>query len=54
MEEKLSFLCHDRRMVQIGMYLKNQNIRDDSFNELYEKRAECEKRYGHSKSTVKF
>jgi hypothetical protein len=54
MEEKLSFLCHNGRMVQIGRYLRNQNIRDDSFKELYKKRAECEKRYGHSKSTVKF
>jgi hypothetical protein len=25
------------------MYMKNQNIRDDSFKEFYEKRLECKK-----------
>jgi hypothetical protein len=36
------------------MYLRNQNIRDDSFKEIYKKRAECEKIHGHIKDTVKF
>ena len=53
-EDKLSFLYLNGRMVQVGMYLRNQNIRDESFKELYKKRAECEKIHGHIKDTVKF
>ena len=33
---------------------ENQNIRDESFNEQYKKRAECEKIHGHIKDVVKF
>ena len=36
------------------MYLRNQNIRDESLEEQYKKRAECEKIHGHIKGTVKF
>ena len=36
------------------MYLRNQNIKDETFKELYKKRAECEKIHGHIKDTVKF
>ena len=36
------------------MYLRNQDIRDESFDEQYQKRAECEKIHGHIKCTVKF
>ena len=39
---------------QVGMYLRNQNISDESFNEQYKKRDECEKIHGHIKCTVKF
>ncbi len=54
MEDKLEFLYKNGRMLQVGMYLRNQNINDDSFKELYKKRAECEKIHGHIKDTVKF
>ena len=36
------------------MYLRNQNIRDESFDEQYKNRAECGKTRGHIKGTVKF
>jgi hypothetical protein len=39
---------------QVGMYLRNQNISDDSFDEQYKKGVECEKIHGHIKCTVKF
>jgi hypothetical protein len=54
MENKLKFLYEIGREEQVGMYLRNQNIRDESFDEQYKKRAECEKTHGHIKSTVKF
>jgi len=38
----------------VGMYLRNQNIRDEAFDEQYKKRAECEKTHGHIKGIVKF
>ena len=53
-EEKLIFLYQNGRRVQVGMYLRNQNIKDEAFKELYKKRAECEKIHGHIKDTVKF
>jgi hypothetical protein len=28
MEEKFIFRCYNGRMIQIGMYLRNKNIRD--------------------------
>ena len=34
--------------------IRNQNISDESFNEQYQKRDECEKIHGHIKCTVKF
>ena len=61
MENKLKFLYeigrkeHEiRRKEQVGMYLRNQNIRDKAFDDQYKKRAECEKIHGHIKGTVKF
>ena len=36
-EEKLSFLYQNGRRVQVGMYLRNQNIKDETFKELYKK-----------------
>ena len=36
------------------MYLRNQNISDESFNEQCQKRDEYEKIHGHIKCTVKF
>jgi len=54
MESKLKFLYENERKEQVGMYLRNQNIRDESFDDQYKKRAECEKIHGHIKGTVKF
>jgi hypothetical protein len=36
------------------MYLRNQNIRDESFNKKYKKRAECEKIHRHIQGIVIF
>lgn len=54
MENKLKFLYEIGRKEQVGMYLRNQNIRDEAFDDQYKKRAECEKIHGHIKGTVKF
>ena len=54
MEEKLKFLYEIGRIEQVGMYLRNQNILDKLFQDLYKKRAECEKIHGHIKQVVKF
>ena len=54
MKNKLKFLYENGRRKQVGMYLRNQNISDESFNEQYKKRDECEKIHGHIKCTVKF
>ena len=53
-DDKLKFLYEIGRREQVGMYLRNQNILDESFEEQYKKRAECEKTHGHIKGTVKF
>ena len=42
------------RREQVGMYLRNQNIVDKLFQDLYKNRAECEKIHGHIKQVVKF
>jgi hypothetical protein len=44
MEDKFSSMYHNGRMVQIGMYMRNQKIRDYSFKELYKKERNA-KRY---------
>ena len=54
MKNKLKFLYENGSKKQVGMYLRNQNISDESFNEQYQKRDECEKIHGHIKCTVKF
>src|SRR5674536_237026 len=54
MEDKLKFLYEIGRREQVEMYLRNQNIVDKLFQDLYKKRAECEKRHGHIKQVVKF
>lgn len=53
--KKLKFLYEIGRKEQVEMYLRNQNIStDETFDDQYEKRAECEKIHGHIKGTVKF
>ena len=54
MEDKLKFLYEIGRIEQVGMYLRNQNIVDKLFKDLYKKKAECEKIHGHIKQVVKF
>lgn len=54
MENKLKFLYEIGRREQVGMYLRNQNIKDETFDDQYKMRAECEKIHGHIKGTVKF
>jgi len=54
MGNKLRFLYEIGRKEQVGMYLRNQNIKDETFDDQYKKRAECEKIHGHIKGTVKF
>jgi hypothetical protein len=54
MEDKLKFLYEIEGREQVGMYLRNQNIVDKLFKDLYKKRAECEKIHGHIKQVVKF
>ncbi len=54
MENKLKFLMRLEGKEQVGMYLRNQNIRDESFDDQYKKRAECEKIHGNITGTVKF
>ena len=53
-EEKLKFLYEIGMSKQVGMNLRNQNMRDESFYELYKKRGECESKHGHIKDVVKF
>ncbi len=54
----MATLLAKRSMVYKGVLeedsFENQNIRDESFNEQYKKRAECEKIHGHIKDVVKF
>jgi hypothetical protein len=53
-ESKLKFLYENERAEQVGMYLRNQNMRDSSFLSLYKKRGECEPKHGHIKDVVRF
>jgi hypothetical protein len=40
------------RQEQVVVYLRNQNIKDELFAELYKKRRECGKVHGHIKDTI--
>lgn len=53
-EAKLKFLYENGRADEVGMYLRNQNMRDKSFLNLYRKRGECKPKHGHIKDVVKF
>lgn len=53
-EAKLKILYENGRAEQVGMYLRNQNMRDKYFLSLYKKRGECEPKHGHIKDVVKF
>ena len=45
MENKLKFLYENERKEQVGMYLRNQNIRDESFDDQCIKRELNVRRY---------
>jgi hypothetical protein len=51
---KLEFLYKHDRAEQAGMYLRNQNLSDPDFDEVYAKRTDCERTHNHIKSVVKF
>jgi hypothetical protein len=53
-EDKLRFLYEHRRIEQVGMYLRNLNLRDKTFPDSYKLRKECERIHGHMKITLKF
>jgi len=51
---KLKFLYEQGRSEQVGMYIRNQNLSDPSFREVYAKRGNCERTHSHIKAIVKF
>ncbi len=53
-DNKLRFLYENGRKEQVGMYLRNQNLKDNTFPDSCNLRKECERIHGHIKSTVKF
>lgn len=53
-DKKLKFLYENGRKEQVGMYLRNQNLKDISFPDSYKLRSECEMIHAHIKNTVKF
>lgn len=54
LSQKLEFLYKNGRQEQVGMYLRNQNLRDPTFRAVYKKRGDCERTHNNLKSTVKF
>ncbi len=53
-DDKLRFLYEHGRDEQVGMYLRNLNLRDKTFLDSYKLRKECERIHGHMKITLKF
>ncbi|MCC4767415.1 hypothetical protein FXW07_12505 [Methanosarcina sp. DH1] len=53
-EKQTQISIQDWKEKQVGIYLRNQNMKDETFDYQYKKRAECEKIHGHIKGTVKF
>ena len=53
-DDKLRFLYENGRKEQVGMYLRNQNLKDKTFPDSCKLRKECERIHGHIKNTVKF
>lgn len=54
LDDKLRFLYENGRQKQVGMYLRNQNLKDERFKDSYSHRKECERIHNHIKDTVKF
>ncbi len=53
-DDKLRLLYEHGRKEQVGMYLRNLNLRDKTFPDSCKLRQECERIHGHIKNTVKF
>lgn len=53
-DDMLRFLYENGRKEQVGMYLRNQNLKDKSSPDSRNLREECERIHGHIKNTVKF
>jgi hypothetical protein len=54
LEKKLEFLYKQGRQEQVGMYFRNQNLRDLTFDLVYSRRGDCERTHNNIKSIVKF
>ena len=54
MEDKFSSMYQNGRMVQVGMYLRNQKIRDYAFKELSKRERNAKMIHGNIKDAVKF
>jgi hypothetical protein len=54
LKKKLEFLYKQGRQEQVGMYFRNQNLRDPTFDEVYSRRGDCERTHNNIKSIVKF
>ncbi|CAD6493523.1 MAG: hypothetical protein LAKADJCE_00530 [Candidatus Argoarchaeum ethanivorans] len=52
--KKLKFLYKNGRQEQVGMYLRNHNLKDKTFPDSCKLRSECERIHGHIKNTMKF
>jgi hypothetical protein len=53
-DKKLRFLYENGRQDQVGMYLRNQHLKDKTFPDSCKLRSECERIHNHIKNTVKF
>lgn len=51
---KLDFLFDNGRAEQVGMYIRNQNILNPNFKNLYKSRGDCERTHSHMKHTFNF
>lgn len=54
LRQKLEFLYANGRQEQVGMYLRNLNMVDPEFSDVYSKRGDCERTHNNIKSIVKF
>jgi hypothetical protein len=52
--DKLRFLYDNGRTEQVGMFLRNLNLRDKTFPDSCKLRKECERIHSHIKITLKF
>ena len=51
-DNMLRFLYENGRIEQVGMYLRNQNLKDKSSPDSCNLRKECERIHGRIKNTV--